>query len=627
MAPMKEKEWTLMFYFASDTPLAPEIVSQLKSIKQAGFHSNVNVVAQFDPNPENAETHIFDINRINKIQANNANKIGFIGFTPNDPIVVNLMTDKLWRNDSTEGPIRQKVIESLRNRKNPATKTESAAETAGSAPERGFEFDPPEPPPLKSKRESEAPGESRPQQSVANFRLNPSNELSPEESLTSFLKWCRDNYPARHYILFILGHGVVVGNDTFLFDENAPVHSLMLKPLGKVLEQFKEDIKTRGGVKTAAEFELISLHSCSMSSLEVAFELQGTAKYLLASQSPSFVGSWPYRQILIRIFNYQDGIERGIEKVNVEGLLKNIFHYCSYNTYDFLVAGYSGDLCLCDLSKVPDTRDALYSLSAALIDGLSLEDAQAQKIVRERILLAHLDAQSYFNENYVDLFDFCFRLQQRFKTANQDQLPVKLQAITDACQKVMEVLEKGVEGKDDRLIVRSDFVGPTYQYSHGLSIYFPWKPVNSEFWPKEYNGYKFVESVADEKNSWSAFLAAYFNATRRRTRADEFTTTEAPGYENEAKPLTLSNALLEAFATGVFNNSGQLDNTNSKPGPDSSMGAGCDCQSIKNYPPFTREPQPGGVVDGKISVSRTALDDPTFTQNEKRPTFVLDGLM
>ena len=34
----KTKEWTLMFYFASDNPLAPSIVSQLKALKNAGFH-------------------------------------------------------------------------------------------------------------------------------------------------------------------------------------------------------------------------------------------------------------------------------------------------------------------------------------------------------------------------------------------------------------------------------------------------------------------------------------------------------------------------------------------------------------------------------------------------------------
>lgn len=36
MAHDKEREWTVMFYRASDDPLAPSVVSQLKAIKDAG---------------------------------------------------------------------------------------------------------------------------------------------------------------------------------------------------------------------------------------------------------------------------------------------------------------------------------------------------------------------------------------------------------------------------------------------------------------------------------------------------------------------------------------------------------------------------------------------------------------
>jgi len=49
------REWTVMFYFASDNPLAPAIVSQLKAIKNAGYHPDINVVAQFDPNKNAGE--------------------------------------------------------------------------------------------------------------------------------------------------------------------------------------------------------------------------------------------------------------------------------------------------------------------------------------------------------------------------------------------------------------------------------------------------------------------------------------------------------------------------------------------------------------------------------------------
>ena len=66
---MSEKEWTLMFYFASDNPLAPSIVSQLKAIKDAGFHPDANVIVRFDPRTEGTPTHIFDVNLINKLKA------------------------------------------------------------------------------------------------------------------------------------------------------------------------------------------------------------------------------------------------------------------------------------------------------------------------------------------------------------------------------------------------------------------------------------------------------------------------------------------------------------------------------------------------------------------------------
>lgn len=587
-------KWTLMFYLASDTPLAPEVVSQLKSIKQAGFHPDVNVVVRFDPNTENAETHIFDINRINKVQEPNGDsKIGFIGRKANDPFVVNLMTDKLWdkQTDSNGKLIRNQLIAYLKS--------------------KGFTFNPPKPPPGKSKDKNNDP-----------------EELSPVDALKSFLDFCRTEYPADHYVLFILGHGLVVGNDTFLFDENAPEHFLKLKPLGELLKKFRKEIKKRNGKETKAEFELVSFHSCSMSSLEVAFEIQDTANYMLASQSPSFVGSWPYRQILIRMFNHMEREEeqKGGRKA-IKGLFTDIFHYCAYQGYDYLVAGYSNDVCLCDLNRVGDIQIPLSELSNSLILGLSSATQQTWELIRERILLAHLDSQSYFDENYTDLFDFCFRLQQRFKSVTQGALPSEVEAITTACQGVMKVLEKGVEKDDDRLIVRTEFVGPAYQYSHGLSVYFPWsQPFNGKFWPKEYKGYEFFNAFNRAKQkSWSDFLEAYFLRTRRHTRADEFSQPrlpglqDAPGSGKENHSLTFQEQLLEAFATGVFTTDGQLE----KPSPNSSQGESCSCKSVKNYPPFTR--QPAGGVAGIISVGPTSLENSAFKQ-DGQGSFALDGI-
>ena len=530
---MAKKEWTLMFYFASDNPLAASIVSQLKSIKQAGFHPEINVIAQFDPQAEGAPTHIFEVNLINKLEAPERYEIG-----SNTPDVPALVEDRLWGEQKSRdgGLIKDRIKASL------------GAE--------GPRYRPPTPP----------AGKARTDDKIA--------ELSPRRSLTRFLEFCRKHYPARRYILFLLGHGLIVGSDIFLFDEHATEHSLSLKNLGKILSDFKNQIR-----KDDQSLELVSFHSCSMSAVEVAYELQGTANYMLACEGPAFVGSWPYRQILMHVFqNHLDGSD-------VKTTLREIFDCCLRNSYDFELAGYSFDLCLCDLKKVKELTTPLKELSKALKGGLT------DRLAKECILLAHWDAQSYWDEAFIDIYDFCFRLDQRCAKAKQANS--KLRAI----QKASRALREALEPDDNRLIIKSEIAGPSYQYSHGLSLFFPWSaPINENFWPNEYEGYKF------EKTSWREFLARYFTETMRDPRRSEPRPKGEPAY----KP-TLVEDLLEEITTlargGQLGDqgSGTLDDPPGTVKTSSADPTGTDSgPSIKNYPPYTRKPLAKGKKAGKL---------------------------
>ena len=141
--------------------------------------------------------------------------------------------------------------------------------------------------------------------------LQPKNDqLQADTALKNFLGFCSEAYPAEHYMLFLVGHGLVVGRDAFLPDDN-PDSAIGLKTLGTILNKFKDQV--------GDSLEFIGMHSCSMSAVEVAYELKGTAKYMLASQGLSFVGSWPYRQLLTKI--YQD-VAKG--EVNVGELVKSL---------------------------------------------------------------------------------------------------------------------------------------------------------------------------------------------------------------------------------------------------------------------------------------------------------------
>jgi Clostripain family len=516
---MQTKEWTLMFYMASDNPLVISIVSQLKALKAAGFHHDVNVVAQFDPYAEGTPTHVFDVNLINKLKYHKPN----IGFEGDESFVRNLIEDKLWRDEKNRRgvSIRHALDDvMLANHKIPYLAPEAPDLMANGT--NGTSAQPPDPVGVVHNDSQNGHG---PQ----NGRRR---EPGPYYSLLNFLNFCAERYPAKRYMLFIIGHGVVVGNDVFLFDSHADEHSITLAKMGDALSKFKEKIGKE------SSFELVSFNSCSVSSLEVAYELKGLANYMLASQGPTFVGSWPYREILIRIFREVEE-NRG----NTRELINDIYQYCLHNSSDYLLAGYSFQLTLCDLSRVSDLNKPMQRLSTALVKALAGGDRKTSDAASTFIVLySHWRSQSFFDEMYTDLYDFCFcivdRCERIVKTGGE--LTPLLEEIWKACIDVMDTLAKpdvidskpgvcraGKISEKPTVITASDYVGPAYQYSRGLSVYFPWtRPSEDSQIMQEYETYKFhldLEQVDHEvrTGSWFDFLEAYFKVTERFTKREE----------------------------------------------------------------------------------------------------------
>src|ERR1044072_6347502 len=57
------KKWTIMVFCAGDNQLSPMIVSQLKDLKDAGGHEDVNVLVYFDANERGIPTRLYSINK------------------------------------------------------------------------------------------------------------------------------------------------------------------------------------------------------------------------------------------------------------------------------------------------------------------------------------------------------------------------------------------------------------------------------------------------------------------------------------------------------------------------------------------------------------------------------------
>lgn len=524
-----KKEFTLMFYFASDNPLAISVVSQLKAIKAAGFHKQANVIVQFDPFTEGTPTHVFDVNMIRKLKSQcecekNEEK---------QPLVLNLIDDKLWNGERTRDGefVRNAIREFVQG------------------------YYPPHPP-NGTDTDDGVP-----------------REFGPQRSLDRFLEFCALAYPAKHYLLFILGHGVVVGNDVFLFDENADQQTLKLGTLGRVLKRFSDNVRSGGG-----SFDLLGFHSCSVGSAEVAYELKDTAQYMLASQGTAFVGSWPYKQILRRVFDALEANTAFHDQNTVRDMLVELFYYCMENSTDFLLAGYPFDLSLYDLSKVSTLRKPLNKLSKALKK--ALKDPQCTDL----IVLAHWKSQSFYQEMYTDLYDFCFCLKE--KLASYQLQSKAARHLLNACNRALYSLARERSGKnradEQKFIVCSEAAGPEYQYAHGLSIYFPWsKPPADRQIVEEYAEYRI--SGEEFQHTWLQFLEAYWTATMRSPIR----------VEQNAPPPTAIHALYEDKISLVYTQEGPRDSQNAlnrgKTDPTDPTGGDDLHISIKNFPNDVRD--------------------------------------
>ena len=450
---------------------------------------------------------------------------------------------------------------------------------------------------VRKMEEDEIPKENLPRAMAGGM-----SSQTAAESLKAFINFAIDKFEARKYILFLVGHGQVVGNDAFLPDDD-PISSIKLAELSKILEKFPRNDEP--------SLQLLFLHSCSMSSIEVAYELKGQAKYMIATQGNTFVNSCPFRQFFKKTLNQVSKVKNPARvrggngpnapaELDVQKLVEKLYFLCMHNSTDFVDAGYSADLVLCNLDpeKLVELRKAIEGLVGQLTKHLGSDPS----LVKDLILLAHLESQSFYSENYTDLYDFCACLAQRCENAKtgDEALATDLEKIAKACENITGLLsivsDPDRSKRFDSVIVHADNFGSQYQYARGFSIYFPWSEprdtnptrvesqdaltkslISSGNAFTNYQTYLFNEEAkAATGDSWAAFLKAYFDATLRAPRL-------APSDKN--------NNLINFGLLNTVETSFMLALREKKRTPELKRtpeeGAPCLCPSIKNYPDFS----------------------------------------
>jgi hypothetical protein len=144
----------------------------------------------------------------------------------------------------------------------------------------------------------------------------------------------------------------------------------------------------------------------------------------------------------------------------------------------------------------------------------------------ERIILqVHWKCQSYMYDQNVDLGDFCELLANECglvidEMGGGDDLDI-LYEVQDKCGVVLDELKKAV--------ILSGFSGGAYQYSNGMSVFFPWSREGYAVSRKNYEGLWFARDVGRGKRfTWTGFLKKYLNEVALRKFEPE-TPEAAPG--------------------------------------------------------------------------------------------------
>ncbi len=319
---------------------------------------------------------------------------------------------------------------------------------------------------------------------------SPDTDTGDPQTLIDLINFCIDRYQADHYMVVLAGHGGGIERNFLLKDESSG-GSLTILKLKEVFETVHKEHKGKDG--NGLVIDIVGMDVCLMSMAEICYELGNYVQILVGCESYSPAAGWPYRQIFDRLGELSKTTPQvqslapgqSVELSLATAIVEEFVNFYS----DYSLGGLSVDSSAMNLRDAGKLKNLVKELAGALT--AELTDAKTKYKFKDAIVLAHWEAQSYDGELYVDLYDFCDCLQQRYDAGD----------VPRECRKVMEFIES-------HFVLKSCYSGPAFQYSNGVSIYFPWSEVTP--------GYGNLNFARD--SGWAKFLQIYTKETRREPR-------------------------------------------------------------------------------------------------------------
>jgi hypothetical protein len=346
-------------------------------------------------------------------------------------------------------------------------------------------------------------------------------------SILNFVDWCVNKVEvenngeisfgrrAQKYALIFSGHSLGF-QDIGLFKDETSGKSLKMKDFYSALwsmvrtkkelkEAYAEESQLQGEERETAttvllgqKLDLLGFDSCVMGMLEVGYQFNDVARTMIASEGSVPSAGWTYAKILGLLGREQN---RNLDTPKVAELFVKEF-IASQDAYT--VGGVSVDMAAWDLCQFGPLAEAFDGLAQVLLACFLDEKSRVYKQMARMILHVHWQCQSYMYDQNVDLGDFCELLDRECSSVAEelgDNDVEWLGEVQTECQKVLKALKDTV--------ILSGFSGGGYQYSNGVSVFFPWSREAYEVSRKNYEGLWFAKDVKRNRLSWTDFLQTY----------------------------------------------------------------------------------------------------------------------
>lgn len=351
-------------------------------------------------------------------------------------------------------------------------------------------------------------------------------------SIMNFVDWCvnEKSYKADNYALIFSGHSFGFHGHSFLRDESSASYMTIPK--------FKWTLEQINGTKLLnRKISILGFDSCVMSMLETAYEFREFADFMVASEGSIPNAGWSYGNIIRKLSVKDDAADaKTVAQKLVRAYVER--HKYTENGQSSAIGGNSIDISAWDLSKVRSLAVAANELGKVFHsklnlptkkDGFDEVDLVVYEQLNRAILQSHWNSQTYMHNQCIDLKDFC--LQMRIELSclgNQvmtifpevtqidnevrSNLATQIQEIENACDSVIEAV--------DNCILLCGFSGEDYQFSNGVSLFFPWSELSYVITRSRYEKLEFTENIG---RNWDDFLAFYVClATKRLPRGFDF---------------------------------------------------------------------------------------------------------